>query len=402
MAGSPNAPITAGAVLRLIREGRATTRNDLATLLGAGRTTIAQRVDALLATRLVHEAGAGVSTGGRRPTMLAFSADTGVVLSADLGATHCRLAVTDLNGRILASHAGNLDIALGPDQVLTSVLATFGTLLDEIEITPDAVLGIGVGVPGPVEFATGRPVNPPIMPGWDGFSVPDWFATAHPGVPVVVDNDVNIMALGEYTRVWQGTPYFLLVKVGTGIGCGIIVDGLVRRGAQGAAGDIGHVQIAGTEDAVCRCGNVACLEALAGGGAMAKRLTEAGFDAPNARHVVELARQGNPVATQMVRESGRLLGQVLAGVVNFLNPDVIIIGGDVSEAEQQLLAGVREIVYRRSLPLATQHLRIARSELGDHAGVIGAAEMAIERVLADDVVDRLVGGVSINEALGVS
>ncbi len=400
MTVTPNPPITAGAVLRLIREGRATTRNDLATLLGAGRTTIAQRVDALLATRLVHEAGAGASTGGRRPTVLAFSADTGVVLSADLGATHCRLAITDLDGQVLTSHAGNLDIARGPNEVLSEVVASFRRILGEIGMTSDDVLGIGLGVPGPVEFATGRPANPPIMPGWDGFSVPDWFASVFPGVPVVVDNDVNIMALGEYARLWKGTPYFLMVKVGTGIGGGIIVDGQVRRGAQGAAGDIGHVQMTGQPAAMCRCGNVGCLEALAGGGAMAQRLAEAGYDVQNARQVVELVRQGNQEATQMIRQSGRLLGQVLAGVVNFLNPNVIIIGGDVAESEQQLLAGVREIVYRRSLPLATQHLRIARSELGDHAGVIGAAEMAIERVLADDVVDRLIDGISMTEALG--
>jgi predicted NBD/HSP70 family sugar kinase len=249
------------------------------------------------------------------------------------------------------------------------------------------VRGIGIGVPGPVEFSTGRPVSPPIMPGWDGFSIPDWFASRY-GAPVLVDNDVNIMARGEHWMNFRDTPHLLLIKVGTGIGCGIVADGHIYRGARGAAGDIGHIRATSREDVVCRCGNIGCLEAVAGGQALADALAAEGIEAHHSRDVVELVRAGNPTAIRSVREAGRTLGEVLAGTVNFFNPGVIVIGGDIAEAHEHLLAGVREGIFSRSLPLATRDLRIVPSRLGDRAGVIGAATMATEHVLAPAAIDQ--------------
>jgi predicted NBD/HSP70 family sugar kinase len=212
---------------------------------------------------------------------------------------------------------------------------------------------------------------------------------------VLVDNDVNIMALGEHFTHWRDTEHLLFVKVGTGIGCGIVAGRLIHRGAQGAAGDIGHIRVPGNEDVLCRCGNVGCLEAVAGGRALAERLAAAGAEATSSRDVVRLLRAGEPLAVRLVREAGRSLGQVLAGCVNFFNPDVIVIGGDLGEAHEQLLAGVREVIFERSLPLATGDLRTVPSLLGDRAGIVGAAVMVIEHVLAPDVVDRaLQGGVA--------
>ncbi len=372
--------------MRLIRAEVAVTRADLARVTGLARSTVAQRVDALLAQGLVYEAG-GASTGGRPPTVLAFNRDAGVVLVADLGATHARVAVSDLAGTPLAERASDLDIALGPEHVLAWVAERFTELLKEIGRSPEDVLGIGIGVPGPVEFASGRPVNPPIMPGWDGFSIPDWFAGRY-GAPVLVDNDVNIMARGEHRVHWPDTEHLLLIKVGTGIGCGIVADGHIHRGARGAAGDIGHIRATNREDVVCRCGNLGCLEALAGGQALAQRLADDGEDASHSRDVVRLVHAGHPGAIRMVRDAGRALGEVLAGTVNFFNPAVIVIGGDIAEAHAELLAGVREGIFSRSLPLATRDLRIVPCRLGDRAGVTGAAIMAIEHVLAPDAVDR--------------
>jgi predicted NBD/HSP70 family sugar kinase len=377
---------TPGELLSLIRAGTAVTRADLARHTGLARSTVAQRVDALLASGLVLEAGGTPSTGGRPATMLAFNDQAGVVLVADLGATHARVAVTDLAGRPLAEQAGDLDIAGGPDAVLTWVSARFDELLEKTGHAPGDVRGIGIGVPGPVEFDTGRPVNPPIMPGWDGFGIPGWFADRY-GAPVLVDNDVNIMARGEHWVHWRDTSHLLFVKVGTGIGCGIVADCHIHRGARGAAGDIGHIRATG-EDVVCACGNVGCLEAVAGGHALAMRLTAAGVDASNSRDVVRLVHEGNVSATRMVRAAGRTLGEVLAGTVNFFNPAVIVIGGDIAEAHAQLLAGVREGIFSRSLPLATRDLRIVPSRLGDRAGVTGAAITAIEQVLSPAAVDR--------------
>jgi predicted NBD/HSP70 family sugar kinase len=377
----------AGSVLRLIRDGEAVTRADLARRTGLARSTVAQRVDALLAHELVYEAGGSTSTGGRPPTILAFNQLAGVVLAGDLGATHSRLAVSDLAGSPLKEVALDLDIATGPEAVLGKVQDEFAAMLAELERSPEDVRGIGIGVPGPVAFATGQPVNPPIMPGWDGFSLPRWFSTRYEA-PVLVDNDVNIMALGEHWWHWRDTDHLLFIKVGTGIGCGIVAGRVIHRGAQGAAGDIGHIRVPGNEEVLCRCGNVGCLEAVAGGRALAQQLEAQGLEAHGSRDVVRLVRAGEPRAARMVREAGRSLGRVLAGSVNFFNPAVIIIGGDLGEAHEQLLAGVREVIFERSLPLATRDLRTEPSRLGDRAGVVGAAIMVIEHVLAPDVVDR--------------
>jgi len=378
-------------VLRLIRSGEAVTRADLARVTGLARSTVAQRVDSLLAHKFVLEAGGSASTGGRPPTVLAFNHDAGVVLVADLGATHSRLAVSDLSGAPLAEVAADKDIGLGPQSVLSWVDREFKSLLRQTGRAEADVRGIGIGVPGPVAFSSGQPVNPPIMPGWDGFSIPGWFASRY-DVPVLVDNDVNIMALGEHFTTFPDCEHLLMIKVGTGIGCGIVAGGHIHRGAEGAAGDIGHIRVSGRDDVICHCGNIGCLEAVAGGQALADALTEAGIEAANSRDVVRLVRGGNPAAVRRVREAGRSLGEVLAGCVNFFNPEVVVIGGDMAQVHEQLLAGVREVTFQRSLPLATRDLRTLPSELGDRAGIIGAAIMVIEHVLAPDVVDRVVQG----------
>jgi predicted NBD/HSP70 family sugar kinase len=378
----------AGAVLRLIRSGDAVTRAALAQETGLARSTVAQRVDALVAAGLVYEAGDTESTGGRRPTRLAFDHRSGVVLAADLGATHSRLAVSDLAGEPQAELAFEMDIADGPERILGLVHRRFKDLLRETKRTPEDVRGVGIGIPGPVAFSTGQPVNPPIMPGWDGFSIPGWFGDRYGDAPVLVDNDVNIMALGEHWAHWRTVEHLLYVKVGTGIGCGIVVDRVIHRGAEGAAGDIGHIVVTDHADVVCRCGNIGCLEAVAGGRALAQRLTAAGYDAERSRDVVRLVREGNATAIRMVRDAGRSLGEVLAMCVNFFNPRVIVLGGDLGDVHEHLLAGLREVVFQRSLPLATRDLRIVTSQLADRAGVTGAAIMVIESILAPAAVDR--------------
>jgi predicted NBD/HSP70 family sugar kinase len=380
-----------GAILQLIRSGQATTRADLAALTGLARSTVAQRVDALIAHRLLVARGDSQSTGGRPPTMLAFNHGAGVVLSGDLGATHSRVGVTDLGGQVLAQTTRDIAIAEGPDTVLGWLESAFDGLLAEIGRGAADVRGVGVGLPGPVAFATGQPVNPPIMPGWDRYPVGDRLSQRY-GVPALVDNDVNIMAVGEHWSNWRDEAFLLFVKIGTGIGSGIVAGGHVHRGADGAAGDIGHIHVPDHDDIVCRCGNRGCLEAFAGGGAMAIRLRELGLATHTSRDVVDRVRAGRPEAVQLIREAGRTIGGVLATCVNMLNPAVIVIGGDVARADEPLMAGIREVVYRRSLPLATGGLRIVRSQLDDGAGVVGAAVMVLEEVLAPAAVDAALAG----------
>jgi predicted NBD/HSP70 family sugar kinase len=380
-------PGSAGQLLQLLRSGAATSRPQLAALTGASRSTIAQRVDELLATGLVVEDGVAPSTGGRPATRLRFRSDAGVVLVGDLGATHSRLAVTDLRGEVLVERTAELELARGPVPTLDWLGDRFDELLGEVAQEPDRVRGIGIGLPGPVEHASGRAVSPPIMPGWDGFPVADHFGPRFP-VPVLVDNDVNIMAWGEYTALYRETVEDLLyIKVGTGIGCGIVAHGRIYRGAQGAAGDLGHIRVPGWERAVCRCGNTGCVEAVAGGRALAEQLRGLGRPTTDARDVVRAVSTGDVEAIRLVREAGRTLGSVLAAAVNFYNPGVLIIGGDLAGAHEQLLAGVREVIYQLSLPLATRYLRLVPSRLGDQAGVRGAAAMVLDAVLAAPAID---------------
>jgi predicted NBD/HSP70 family sugar kinase len=378
--------MSAGDVLRAIRELGPVTRADLTACTGLARSTIAQRVDALLAHDLVREVGAQPSTGGRRATALAFNAAAGVVLAADLGATHARIAVADLAGGRLADRAAELPIAAGPERVLAAVERDFASLLRACGRDRADVRAIGIGVPGPVEFASGRPVSPPIMPGWDGVEIPRLLRARWP-VPILVDNDVNIMALGEHANGWPQLESLLFVKVATGVGAGIVTHGRIYRGASGAAGDIGRIRVPGHDDVRCECGNSGCLEAVAGGRAIARDLRGRGLDVEGSRDIVALVRRHDVDAVAAVRQAGRQLGDVLAGVVNALNPQVIVVGGDLADAHEQLFAGMREVVYRRSTALATRHLEIVHGVLGDRAGVAGAAAMAIERALSRGVLD---------------
>ncbi|GAB3651070.1 ROK family transcriptional regulator [Glycomyces tarimensis] len=380
-------PTGAGTLLQLLRDGAPRTRSELSTLTGLARSTVTGRIDALLAAGLIAPSGETASTGGRPPATFAFNPSARITLGADLGATHARLAITDLAGKALAATNADLDIALGPEAVLDWVIDHGHKLLDEVSRPASELLGIGIGLPGPVEHSTGRAVNPPIMPGWDGFDVPD-YVQDRIRVPVLVDNDVNIMALGEHFSAWSDDQHLLFIKAATGIGCGIIAGGRVYRGAQGAAGDMGHIKVSGA-DAHCRCGNTGCLEAVASGAAIAAKLTEQGIDAHGSLDVVELARSGSVPALRLVRQAGRDIGEVLAGAVNFFNPSVIVIGGSLALAGDHLIAGVREVIYQRSLPLATRHLRIAAARTGESSGAIGAGVMVIEHALHPDRLDAM-------------
>lgn len=380
-------PTSPGGLLQLIIASQATTRTSLADTTGLARSTVSQRLEPLLRTGLVHETDSGVSTGGRPPVVLAFNRGAGVVLSADIGVTHLRAGVADLGGELLAERSEPIEIAAGPEAVLSLVDSEFDALLAEIDRPSDSVRGVGLGLPGPVEFARGVAVSPPIMPGWHEYPVTRAFHERY-GVPVLVDNDVNVMALGEYQRHWTDQVQDLIfVKIGSGIGSGIIMGGTIHRGAQGAAGDIGHIRVTDTDHVVCSCSNVGCVEAVAGGTALAAQLRERGHVVETTADVVELVLAGDRDAIAFVRKAGRDLGIVLAGVVNLFNPSVIVLGGLLAAVDEPLLAGVRESVYSRSLPLATRNLHIVQSQLGAKAGVTGGVELVLGHILTPEAID---------------
>ena len=382
-------------ILDAVRSGRAGTRTELAKVTGLGRNAVAQRVTQLMESGLLVEGGPRRSTGGRAPRALRFPAEAGRILVAELGATSIGAGVSDLEGSLLAHHEEPADVTEGPVHVLARVVELYRELLGGLE-EGVPVWGIGIGLPGPVEFATGRPVAPPIMPGWDGFHVRAFFAERF-DAPVWVDNDVNVMALGELRAgLARGHRDVVYIKIGTGIGAGLISHAALHRGAEGCAGDIGHVTAEESSAVVCRCGKYGCLEALAGGAALARdgilaaREGRSTFLAQaldqgrsvDASTVSEAAAHGDPVAIDLLAGSARLVGQTIASFVNLFNPSLILVGGGVSESGDFYLAEVRRTVLGRSLPLATRSLQISRSPLADRAGMRGAAHMVMDELLS--------------------
>jgi glucokinase-like ROK family protein len=387
-------------VLDEVRLGRSRSRSELVARTGLGRAIVAQRVGELLERGLVIEGDVGPSTGGRPPRQLSFRAGAGHVLVADLGATSIDVALTDLDGRILGHHDEPARIEDGPEACLGRVDELFDLLLRTTQSIPGPLWGIGIAVPGPVEFQTGRPISPPIMPGWDGYPIRDRFAERYLA-PVWVDNDVNVLALGEWrSGVAAGHDDVVVVKIGTGIGAGIIGGGRLHRGAQGSAGDVGHIQIVEDPSVVCRCGNLGCLEALAGGEAIGRAGERAALEgrsprlrtaldqrgSVSAEDVARAASFGDPLAVALLQDAGRRVGSMLASVVNFFNPSLIVIGGGVANSPDLLLSAIRETVYGRSLPLATRELLIRRSSLGGLAGVIGASSMVVDQLFSRDAI----------------
>jgi glucokinase-like ROK family protein len=389
-------------VLDLIRCGRARSRPELVRVSGMGRGAVTQRVAELLDSGLLIESELGRSTGGRPPRELAVRADAGLVLVAPLGATHVAVGVTDLTGRLIDFIEEPAVIAAGPDRTLHRLEELIDELLARTTVPHVPLYGIGVGLPGPVEFASGTPVSPPIMPGWDGYPVRARLSERY-DVPVWVDNDVNLMALGELrVGAAQNEQDVIFVKIGTGIGAGLISSGRLHRGTQGAAGDIGHTTVDAASAVVCRCGNVGCLEALAGGAALSRDGTAAAADgrSPFLREVLRggqpitasavaaAAQHGDPVAVELLGRSGRLVGETVATLVNFFNPSLVLVGGGVALAGDVMLAAVRQAVYRRSLPLATRELRIHRSTLSPDPGLPGAAHMVLDELFSRERLGR--------------
>ncbi|MFL6055259.1 MAG: ROK family protein [Actinoallomurus sp.] len=379
-------------LLRLLRDEGARSRAELGDVVQLSRSKLAVELDRLVELGLVESAGLAASRGGRRSGIVRLSRDLRLV-GIDIGATSIDVAVTNGELEILGHVSTPCSVREGPDVVLDRALELLAKLRGEGLV--EQIDGAGIGVPGPVSFRDGAPVAPPIMPGWDRFPVREVISQKL-GCPVLVDNDVNIMALGEmHTGLARSVDDFLLVKIGTGVGCGIVVDSRVYRGMSGSAGDIGHIRV-DENGPTCACGNVGCLEAYFSGAALARdavaaarsgrsvflaqRLEQAGD--LTARDVAAAVGAGDTVAMHMVREGGRRVGQVLAGLISFFNPGLVVIAGGVAGLGHILLAEIRGVVYRRSAPLATGNLPIVLSELENTAGVIGATWLISDHIFS--------------------
>ncbi|GAA3756924.1 ROK family transcriptional regulator [Microbacterium kribbense] len=377
-------------IVNMVRTGEATTRPEIGRLTGLGRGVVTQRVEAAIGMGFLEDGDFGRSSGGRAPRTLRFRADRGQIVVCALGALHIRVGLASLDGEVTAKLHQEWDIGRGPAETLDAALGMIDELLAAGEDRP--VWAVSVGVPGPVDFESGSPVAPPIMPGWNGFDIRRRFEQ-HFDAPVWVDNDVNLLALAERAHRKDEPVDLIYCKVGSGIGAGLLSRGRIHRGANGAAGDIGHVRVRDS-DVVCRCGKVGCLEAEAGGWAMvrdAHRAIEAGASGtlgaaasrgePITPESISVgAMDGDALAISLVQRSARLVGEAIAALVNMFNPGVIVVGGSVSAAGEIFLAEIRQRVYELSLPLATRDLSIVRSFGDEQQPLRGGAELAIEQL----------------------
>ena len=379
-------------ITELIRSGRANTRSDLGRISGLGRSIVSQRVDDAISLGLVEEAEFGVSSGGRIPRTLRFRHEIGSFLTVMFDTPNMVLAVTDLSGRITAIERVTWDYSEGPEISLKRIPELFKKLDAQHKFAP--IWATVVGVPGPVEYNTGK-MQASMLAGWNGYDIRAFMTDAFKA-PSLVDNDVNLIGLGEYSLLLDSNQEpgsidnMLFVDVSIGVGAGIISAGKVHRGANGTAGDIGHIQVPNNDHVLCRCGQLGCLSAVAGGWALARDGEQAAQDgrSPYLKAILEKnvflthldVREGALAADQYcieaVSRSGRIIGETLAGLVNFFNPALIVVGGAIAATGDIFLAAVRQSIYRRALPLATRDLRVIASDPKHEEGLLGGAALA--------------------------
>lgn len=380
---------TAGDLLELIRSGQASTRTDLRRLTGLSRTAVVARVSALLDAGLLLVGEELASTGGRPPGALIFNHDAGVVLGVAVGRSRSQLAIFDLQGRELAGDTRDHGVGIAAQKLMPMLAERLEAMLADVTVP---VLGIGMSLPGVVDPARCVSVDSPVMGGWDGVELAPYFAEVV-DAPLFLANDADVLAYSELFGPGPKPRNALVLKASTGLGLGVIADGQILTGAIGAAGEIGHTRLDAAGDLPCRCGSNGCLETIAAGWAMTAKLVASGVPAGHVRDLVAAALAGDAVARGLLRESGRHVGELLAIAINLLNPDVVVVGGDMGQAFDLYTAGLRESVYARSTALATRELRFLPAVHADSSGLVGCAALAIDHILAPASVDQRLGTV---------
>jgi len=378
------------AVLDMIRfSPGGISRAEIARRLDLTRAAVTAIVDDLLVTGITRESERIVSQSGRPPVVLEIDPTHGYVVGIDFGASHIGLLVADLGAHILEEIEIPLDIQDGPKICLDRADRLLQEILSKTKLEIKDILAIGVGVPGPIVSDAGMVLAPPIMPGWDRFPIRDTLEKKW-GRPVSLNNDAELGALGEWAAgAGRGESNLAYIKVGTGIGCGLLIEGKIYRGITGSAGEIGHLTI-DENGPLCACGNHGCLEAFAGGRAIAQQAMDAikggrrtglaSFQTNGtitARQVAAAARQGDLVAQQILSQAGAHIGIAIAGLVNIFNPGMVIIGGGISQNGDIILEPIRQVVNRRSLPAATRVVHITTAMLGRRSSSIGAVIQAL-------------------------
>ncbi len=368
-------------VLEVVRGKGSVSRADIARRTGLARSTVSTLVNELLGAGLLVERGApedASATQGRPPVLLSFDPGAGAVLGLHFDHPVLRVAVADLGYTILAETELAMDVDHDAQDSLDAAAALVDTVLKESGVERDRLLGAGVGLAGPIHGATGTVGSSAIMPGWVGMPLAQELE-ARLGVPVHVDNDANVGALAESVLgAGRGAAEMAYIMLGSGIGAGLIIGGQVYRGSGGTAGEIGHVLV-DEHGPLCRCGNRGCLETYAGAGALLDLLRRQHGDALTVDGLVALARGGDAACQRVIADAARFVGVAAATLCNALNPELLVIGGELAGTGELLLEPLRASIARYAIPAAADGVRVVAGELGERAELLGALVLVLGR-----------------------
>ena len=373
-------------VIDALRDEGLISRAEIARRTGLSRSTVSSLVSELQADGLVVErsepAAAHGDQGGRPPILLSFDASAGVAVGIDFDHHHVRVAVSDLSSRILVERELQLDTDHAAHEGLDAAAELVGELLAEAGVDEARVIGAGMCLPGPIHRPTGVVGSTAILPGWVGVAAAEEMHRRL-DLPILVDNDANLAALAEAAfGAGRDAKDLVYLMISSGIGAGLVLNGRLYRGAEGLAGELGHVLV-DADGPVCRCGNRGCLETVAGTDALAELLRRSHGDGLDGRAIVRLAREGDLGCRRVIADAGRAIGKAAATLVNVLNPELLIVGGDLSDAGELLLDGVRESLERSALPTAVQAATVVAGSLGDRAEVLGAIALVLSEAERD-------------------
>jgi predicted NBD/HSP70 family sugar kinase len=372
------------AVIRCFRDKAELTRSEIQEISGLSRVTVSQRIQKLLAEKTLLESDSSESSGGRKASVLSLNPNGGFVGIVDFAATTFSIALANLRGEVIRNTTVRINISDGPEKLLPKAIDAIKELFNSVPKSKR--LGTVVGVPGPVDHSHGRVVSPPIMQGWDGIDFIETFQNAL-NTRVYLENDANLIAFAEWKLIYPSARDLLVVKLGTGIGSGLIINRQLHRGSVGAAGDIGHVQLDALKGSQCRCGHTDCVESFSGGWALVEKLTQMGYKVKDTTDIAELSRKGDVEIIRLLTEASGYIGHAIADAVNLLNPSKVVIEGRIPNASDLVLATIKEVVYQRAGALATKNLDIVQAKLGTDCAVLGAALLGIDRFFYNIIED---------------
>ena len=352
------------------------TRAEIQELTGLSRVTVSQCVKQLLNNNILIESAGTLSRGGRSASVLSLNENSGYVGIVYFSAASMSVAISNIKGEILKSTTINISIQDGPEQILPQSIALLKENLKGI--SKSKRLGIIIGVPGPVSHELGKVISPPIMPGWDKINFHQEFNEAF-GLSTYLENDANLLAIAEHRLVYPDEKNLIIVKIATGIGCGLIVNNQLHRGSNGSAGDIGHIQLDALKGLTCRCGHTDCVESFSSGWALVEKIKSFGYPVKNTKDILELCRKGDTKILNLITEASSYIGHALADAVNLLNPSKIVVTGSLVNATDLVLATIKEAVYQRAGALATKDLQIVTSQLSADAALLGSAQLGLDQ-----------------------